>query len=406
MRKTVTLVRKAVYLLLTEMIAVYLIAFPVSAFQVSSSSTGYVRVASHTSQLAYIAGQRASLLSTLAPVITAPTVASVAIRLVTGPVGWTTLGVAAAITLAQMYYTAAEIQSLQDATHQAGGWGYTHNGVTTQFAQNHIVVNDADIPGHPGNHCTGDSIRGEPNVFTPPQGITGVTLHPAFRWSDGWWWCPNGSGSVSALPAGPATLAQVQAYLNTLPSSDPQSIESNTQSVGQDQTATPADNVTTIQVTPTDIPTTVKPATQVTGTDSVVDPNAPAPAGPQPAVPSTQTTTTTTTTTTNSDGSVTKQEETTGSVSCSAGNHDQRTFGSVLQDHMTVWQSSGLLSALNVLKTLTWPSAIPTYSLSSSLFGSFTLDFSAWSGLLTALRSLIIALAAFVAYRIIFVGNA
>ena len=73
---------------------------------------------------------------------------------------------------------------------------------------------------------------------------------------------------------------------------------------------------------------------------------------------------------------------------------------------MTVWQSSGLLSALTLLKTLTWPSAIPTYSLSSSLFGSFTLDFSAWSGLLTALRSLIIALAAFVAYRIIFVGNA
>jgi len=37
--------------------------------------------------------------------------------------------------------------------------------------------------------------------------------------------------------------------------------------------------------------------------------------------------------------------------------------------------------------------------------GTFTLDFSAWSGLLTALRSLIIALSAFVAYRIIFVGS-
>jgi hypothetical protein len=159
-------------------------------------------------------------------------------------------------------------------------------------------------------------------------------------------------------------------------------------------------------VTPTEIPTTVKPATQVTGTDSVVDPNAPAPAGPQPPVPSTQTTTTTTTTTTNPDGSVTQQEESTSSVSCSAGHHDQRTFGSVLQDHMTMWQGTGLLSALNLLKTLTWPSTIPTYSLTSSLFGSFTLDFSAWSGLLTALRSLIIAIAAFVAYRIVFVGNA
>ena len=42
---------------------------------------------------------------------------------------------------------------------------------------------------------------------------------------------------------------------------------------------------------------------------------------------------------------------------------------------------------LNLLKTLTWPSAIPTYSLQSKLLGSFTLDFSAWSGMLTAIRS-------------------
>ena len=98
-------------------------------------------------------------------------------------------------------------------------------------------------------------------------------------------------------------------------------------------------------------------------------PNAPPPAGPQPAVPSTQTTTTTTTTTTNPDGSVTQQEESTSSVSCSAGNHDQRTFGSVLQDHMNQWQGSGLLSALNLLKTLTWPSAIPTYSLAVESLG-------------------------------------
>ena len=47
---------------------------------------------------------------------------------------------------------------------------------------------------------------------------------------------------------------------------------------------------------------------------------------------------------------------------------------------MNQWQGSGLLSALNLLKTLTWPSAIPTYSLQSNLLGSFTLDFSAWSG--------------------------
>ena len=36
---------------------------------------------------------------------------------------------------------------------------------------------------------------------------------------------------------------------------------------------------------------------------------------------------------------------------------------------MNLWQGSGLLSALNLLKTLTWPSAIPTYSLQSNLVG-------------------------------------
>ena len=202
------------------------------------------------------------------------------------------------------------------------------------------------------------------------------------------------------------TTSQAATYMQSLSPGAPNSVESQTTPLGVGVPAPAADNVTTLPVSPTQVVPTVKPASQVAPTDAVIDPNAPPPAGPQPAVPSTQTTTTTTTTTTNPDGSVTQQEASTGSVSCSAGNHDQRTFGSVLQDHINQWHGSGLLSALNLLKTLTWPSAIPTYSLSSSLFGSFTLDFSAWSGMLTALRSLIIALAAFVAYRIIFVGNA
>ena len=91
-------------------------------------------------------------------------------------------------------------------------------------------------------------------------------------------------------------------------------------------------------------------------------------------------------------------------MSCAAGNHEPRTFGGILQDHMDLWKGSGLLSALSLLKTLTWPTTIPTYSLQSNLLGNFTLDFSAWSGMLTAIRSIIIAIAGFVAYRMIFVG--
>ncbi|MEO5955990.1 MAG: virulence factor TspB C-terminal domain-related protein [Nitrospiraceae bacterium] len=72
---------------------------------------------------------------------------------------------------------------------------------------------------------------------------------------------------------------------------------------------------------------------------------------------------------------------------------------------MNLWQGSGLLSALNVLKTLTWPTTPPVYTLTSSTWGTYTIDFGPWAGMLTAIRSLIIAMASFVAYRIVFVGS-
>ena len=147
------------------------------------------------------------------------------------------------------------------------------------------------------------------------------------------------------------------------------------------------------------MPTTVVPANNVPPGSSVVDPNAPAPSQ------QTQTTqqTSTTTTTTNPDGSQTDQS--TASVSCASGQHSNRTFGSVLQDHYNVWSASGLLGTLEVLKNLSWPTTFPTYTLHSSIMGTFTFDFNAWSGVINALRALVIAGAGFVAYRIIFIGG-
>jgi hypothetical protein len=158
--------------------------------------------------------------------------------------------------------------------------------------------------------------------------------------------------------------------------------------------------------------TTVVPATSVQPTDLVVNPNANPPTGTvttnTETQPTTGTKTTTTTSTTNPDGSVTTTSTETGEetapVSCAAGHHEQRTFGSILQEHLDLWARSGLLSALTLLKTLTWPTAIPTYSLQSNLLGNFMLDFSAWSEMLTAIRSIVIAIAGFVAYKIVFVG--
>jgi hypothetical protein len=112
MRKTII---KGIYLLLTEMIAIYLIAFPVHAFQVSSFSTGYVRVATASAISAYQVAQRAAFTSAVASAISAPTVASVAVRIATGPVGWGLLGVSAALTLASLYYSAQDVQAVKTA---------------------------------------------------------------------------------------------------------------------------------------------------------------------------------------------------------------------------------------------------------------------------------------------------
>ncbi len=112
MRKTVTHI---FYLLFTELIAIYLVTSPVWAFQVSSSSTGYVRVATSASIGAYQATQRVAFTSALASTLSAPTAASVAVRIATGPVGWTALGVSAALTLAAMYYSAEEVEALKAA---------------------------------------------------------------------------------------------------------------------------------------------------------------------------------------------------------------------------------------------------------------------------------------------------
>jgi len=216
----------------------------------------------------------------------------------------------------------------------------------------------------------------------------------------------NGAQWALVVPPTSLTIQDAQNYVNALPSTDPNSIEANTDPLGQGASVPSADNVTTLQVSPTDIAPTVKPASQVLPTDIVIDPNAPAPTGPQPVTTPTTSTTTTTTTTTNPNGSTTTQQtEEPGIMSCTIGHHDQRTFGSVLQDHMTLWGGSGLAGALNLIKTLTWPETIPIYALSSNLFGNFTVDFTGWSGVLVALRGLVIAMASFVAYRIIFVGS-
>ncbi|HKY71930.1 MAG TPA: hypothetical protein VJL88_08420, partial [Nitrospira sp.] len=204
---------------------------------------------------------------------------------------------------------------------------------------------------------------------------------------------------ATSSPAPPSTQ-QVANYLSSLPTSNALAPESQNQPVGTTGTAPVGTATTTdIPVTPTQMPTTVKPSSTGATGDSVVNPNEPAPQ----QTTQQQTQSATTTTTTNPDGSQTEQQ--TATVTCSGGQHNARSFGSVLQDHYNVWSASGLLGTLELLKNLSWPTTFPTYTLQSTVMGTFTFDFNAWSGVINALRALVIAGAGFVAYRIIFIGG-
>ena len=231
--------------------------------------------------------------------------------------------------------------------------------------------------------------------YAPPDGWSGPWTISGFTGQCGYLHYASSPSTADSQAAGAAaTPQQLATYIGNLPAADPNSVESNTVPVGSQVAPTPADATASNPVPSTGLATTVVPAPSVQPTDTVVNPNATPPTGTETTKTQSQPTTgTTTTTTTNPDGSVTtsqtKTDSDTAAVSCAAGNHEQRTFGSILQEHMILWAGSGLLSALNLLKTLTWPTAIPTYSLQSTLLGTFTLDFSAWSGMLTAIRSIV-----------------
>lgn len=395
------------YMLLVDVIVMYLVVWPASAFQVSSSTTGYVRIASQAATQAMVAAQRSHTLAAVAPLISGASAGSVAVRMIAGSVGWPLLGVTAGLTLAMLYYDATKTAAIKAAAATPGAWsieGYTGPilGVVSPPGFTYVIYGD----GRLNNGCPASASLALSNLgfysFQLIQNTLPLTAGP---------YCAMGKPTAAAGPfptqgeATPATASQVAEYISTLPASDPNSVESNTVAVGAQASPTPSDSTASNPITSTDLSTQVVPATQVQPTDLVVDPNATKPAGTTTTETKTQDATTTTTTITNPDGSTTEEQTDTAAVTCASGNHEQRTFGGILQAHMDLWKGSGLFSALNLLKTLTWPSTIPTYSLQSNLLGNFTLDFSAWSGMLTAIRSLIIAIAGFVAYRIVFVGS-
>ena len=403
MRKTLT---RALYLLFVDLVCYALVVHPVYAFQVSSSTTGYARVASQAAVSAYQGARAVAQAEAIAAaVVGSASGASVALRLVAGA-SWPALGVLAGVTLLQIYLDSQKTDALKAAAAppaEVSTPGFTAPAGSELIAcSTPCYGNNNQILIIPFNEqlrqTTGSGCSFDPTPGTGWSGPWTIPNHP------GCGWLHQGSEtSTVAIQAagGPATAPQIADYLKANPST----MTDNLTVVGVAGQPQSADTVATVPVTPTELPTSVVPASQVAPTDAVIDPSAPKPNQTTSTQTTTQHTTTTTTTTTNPDGSTTKAEEATAVQSCTSGNHEQRTAGSILQDHMKVWGGSGLVGALNLLKTLTWPSTPPTYMLTSATWGTYTLDFAPWTGMLTAIRSIIIALAGFVAYRIIFVGS-
>lgn len=418
--------RKIVYLGLVEVLAFSLVVTPVYAIV---STTGYARVATSTAVAVYQGAQRSAFANAVAVSMAAATPVSVAVRLVSGPVGWASLGVPVALTVASMYYSAADISTQKTAALAAApplkvlsnGTGVQVPATTPTLAVYYgpsSCVHPCAVGGvqyfylDTAQPPTGCVLTAGGSNYTNPSWpgwqvsdstISGACRTTYLHTSNG----ANGAEEVGFVPPSSLTLGDYESYTTALPASDVKSIEKHTTPVGDGVTPVTATNVTTLPVSPTELPTTVKPAGSVLPTDSVLDPNAPPSTAPQPVIVPSATATSTTTTTTNPDGSVTKTEtDQAAGYFCNVGTHDERTMGSILSAHMTVWQNVGILGTLNNLKNIVWPSELPTYTFGPTALGTFTLNFTTWAWAFADVRSIMIATSGLYGVVIVFRGRA
>ena len=261
------------------LVAVLGIMLCVTPAQALLSNTGYARIASPSSMNALSVAQRSLTSSAVgAAIANASGPGSVAVRLVTSSVGWPALGVLAGLTLVQIVLSSNQVQDIKAAAGTPGIITIPGSSVT--------VLNKGDCAGA-GTSC----------IVSPYDAV--IAVHGCSQ-SPGTGWqfytatgvSPNlvcyyrhiiGNDSTLPVvgPSTPATQQQLTDYVNGLPASDPNSIESNSTAVGVGVAPSPAATVATVPVNATDVGTAVVPASSVSPTDTVVNPSAPAPSGTQ-----------------------------------------------------------------------------------------------------------------------------
>ena len=215
MRKKLSLI---LYMLLVDVAAYALVVVPVHAFLTSSSTTGYVRVASQAAVSTMLTAQRAASVASLATGISASTAGSVAVRLVASSVGWPVLGIVAGMTLAMYVYDQSKVAAIKAAAAGPGtfaipGWTNTFTGPITPhigdaafqaaWPQYDMYISTAYAPFPPAPNRSTCQYPTMPNgwigPFSPGAGMTGqcIYLHSSaaqYNTTDG-----------TVTPAAPAT---------------------------------------------------------------------------------------------------------------------------------------------------------------------------------------------------------
>ena len=384
----------------------------------------YSRVMARSAQLVVLQANRNAVISAVASTALAPSPASVAIRMVAGPVGWAALGVSVGLALHQTFYNSNDLSTIKTAATPQNQYSVDSGGGVVLIPGNGGTPNptypEAVIQVNANGYCgisgadpnfahdwSVGPFRDSSTFFYQGPAFTGgaIVLIPPAIGTASYYFCHRVGEAGTIQPyTGAPTQQQVATYIDSLPANDPKSVETHTTPNGVAVPVSPADDVTTVPVNADQAGSTVV-ANPTPADASVLVPNVPPPTGAQPTDSSTQQATTTTTTTTNPDGSTTEQETATANVSCIFGEHDGRTMSTVFQAHIATWQSSGLLALLATFQSLTWPTALPTLSLQSNIFGTLAVNFNDWSAIFTTIRTLIIATTSFLAVRYVFGGG-
>lgn len=420
---------------------VYLVMVAVAlspAYALQNPTVNYSRVVAQAEMIAAKAFQRATIADAVAAAAIVPTPVGLGIKALALGL---TVGVPLGLALRETYYPSAKLAAIKAAAAPstgsviAGGSGLVvpagHRGTCpitipiTYQDLNHNTHNDVwDCSSFGGGSGTSlivvlfsssaAALAGTPSGWTYTNiesnggddhyyGQPSPTYRSYYRAGANQWTDQAGT---------PATKAQVSTYVQGLASTDPNSIEANTvnQGVGA---AAPAHEVGTQVVT---IVNNIDNSTHVVQApapgDVVVNPSVPPPA--QTTITNnttnnnTSTVTTTTTTTNNQNGSTTTvatSSDTQTSVSpCVTQGHQPDTLGSTLARHQAAWKTSGLVSTLTQLQGLAWAGTPPVLSLSTHLFGTFTVDFgaSSWAFVYVVMRTIFLAAAGLVSVRIVF----